>query len=66
MRGLPARRRCARPPLLQQADRLHDRCGIDGSVEDFANAIAADGHPVDLDDLAGISSITHVIRRFGN
>ncbi|MBE3009886.1 hypothetical protein IL992_11885 [Microbispora sp. NEAU-D428] len=32
-----------------------------------ANAIAADGHPVDLDDMATISPyITHVIRRFGD
>ncbi|SDM71022.1 Tn3 transposase DDE domain-containing protein [Nonomuraea jiangxiensis] len=36
-------------------------------ITDAANAIAADGHPVDLDDLATISPyITHVIRRFGN
>ncbi|WP_326825959.1 hypothetical protein [Streptosporangium sp. NBC_01756] len=32
-----------------------------------AKAIAAEGHPVDLDDLATISPyITHTIRRFGN
>ncbi|MFB9533796.1 hypothetical protein [Nonomuraea roseola] len=36
-------------------------------ITDAADAIAADGHPVDLDDLATISPyITHVIRRFGN
>ncbi|MEV0151444.1 MULTISPECIES: Tn3 family transposase [unclassified Nonomuraea] len=36
-------------------------------ITDAANAIAADGHPVDLDDLATISPyITQVIRRFGN
>ncbi|WP_442811470.1 hypothetical protein [Streptosporangium sp. NBC_01756] len=36
-------------------------------ITDAANAVAADGHPVDLDDLATISPyITHVIRRFGN
>jgi hypothetical protein len=36
-------------------------------ITDAAIAIAADGHPVDLDDLATISPyITHVIRRFGN
>jgi hypothetical protein len=32
-----------------------------------ANALAADGHPVDPDDLATISPyITHTIRRFGD
>ncbi|MFI7455660.1 hypothetical protein ACIBQX_49955 [Nonomuraea sp. NPDC049714] len=36
-------------------------------ITDSANVIAADGHPVDLDDLAIISPyITHIIRRFGN
>ena len=32
-----------------------------------ANALAADGHPVDPDDLATIApNITHTIRRFGD
>ena len=32
-----------------------------------ANALAADGHPVDPDDLATIAPyITHTIRRFGD
>ena len=32
-----------------------------------ANALAADGHPIDTDDLATISPyITHTIRRFGD
>lgn len=36
-------------------------------ITDAANAIAAEGRPVDPDDLATISPyITHVIRRFGN
>ncbi|GAA1626543.1 Tn3 family transposase [Nonomuraea maheshkhaliensis] len=36
-------------------------------LTDAANAIAAEGRPVDPDDLATISPyITHVIRRFGN
>ncbi|MBW8482621.1 Tn3 family transposase [Actinomadura parmotrematis] len=36
-------------------------------ITDAANAIAAEGHPVDTDDLATISPyITHTIRRFGN
>lgn len=36
-------------------------------ITDAANAIAAEGHPVDPDDLATISPyITHTIRRFGN
>jgi TnpA family transposase len=36
-------------------------------ITDSANAIAAEGRPVDPDDLATISPyITHVIRRFGN
>ncbi|MEU8151642.1 Tn3 family transposase [Nonomuraea sp. NPDC048901] len=36
-------------------------------ITDAANAIAAEGRPVDHDDLATISPyITHVIRRFGN
>ncbi|MFJ2032949.1 Tn3 family transposase [Streptosporangium sp. NPDC087985] len=36
-------------------------------ITDAANAIAAQGRPVDPDDLATISPyITHVIRRFGN
>nr|WP_052317013.1 Tn3 family transposase [Streptosporangium roseum] len=36
-------------------------------ITDAANAIAAEGCPVDPDDLATISPyITHVIRRFGN
>lgn len=35
-------------------------------ITDAANAIAAEGRPVDLDDLATISPyITHLIRRFG-
>ncbi|MGW0192445.1 hypothetical protein [Nonomuraea sp. NPDC003201] len=36
-------------------------------ITDAANAIAAEGRPVDPDDLATISPcITHVIRRLGN
>ncbi len=36
-------------------------------ITDAANAIAAEGRPVDPDDLATVSPyITHVIRRFGN
>ncbi|MBE1559812.1 TnpA family transposase [Nonomuraea africana] len=36
-------------------------------LTDATNALAAEGHPVDLDDLATISPyITHTIRRFGN
>ncbi len=36
-------------------------------ITDAANAIAAEGHPVDTDDLATVSPyITHTIRRFGN
>ncbi|MFF0312149.1 Tn3 family transposase [Streptosporangium sp. NPDC004379] len=36
-------------------------------ITDAANAIAAEGRPIDPDDLATISPyITHVIRRFGN
>ncbi|MEV8636662.1 Tn3 family transposase [Streptosporangium sp. NPDC051023] len=36
-------------------------------ITDAANAIAAEGHPIDPDDLATISPyITHTIRRFGN
>ena len=37
------------------------------SATSAANALAADGHPVDPDDLATISPyITHKIRRFGD
>ncbi|MFD8534154.1 Tn3 family transposase [Streptosporangium canum] len=40
---------------------------IETHFTDAANAIAAEGRPVDHDDLATISPyITHVIRRFGN
>jgi len=36
-------------------------------ITDAANALAAEGHPVDTDDLATVSPyITHTIRRFGN
>jgi TnpA family transposase len=36
-------------------------------ITDAAAAVAAEGEPVDVDDLATISPyITHVIRRFGN
>ncbi|GAA0420738.1 transposase [Acrocarpospora corrugata] len=36
-------------------------------ITDAANALAAEGHPVDPDDLATVSPyITHSIRRFGN
>ncbi|MER5419005.1 Tn3 family transposase [Streptosporangium roseum] len=36
-------------------------------ITDAANALAAEGHPVDTGDLANISPyITHTIRRFGN
>jgi hypothetical protein len=36
-------------------------------ITDAANAIAAEGQPVDPDDLATISPyITHNVRRFGN
>ncbi|MEU0479504.1 Tn3 family transposase [Streptosporangium sp. NPDC006013] len=36
-------------------------------ITDAANDIAAEGHPVDLDDLATVSPyITHTVRRFGN
>lgn len=36
-------------------------------ITSAANALAADGHPVDPDDLATISPyITHTIRRFGD
>jgi hypothetical protein len=36
-------------------------------ITDAANALAAEGHPVDTDDLATVSPyITHTVRRFGN
>ncbi|MFI6803171.1 Tn3 family transposase [Streptosporangium canum] len=36
-------------------------------ITDAANDIAAEGQPVDLDDLATVSPyITHTVRRFGN
>ena len=36
-------------------------------ITDAANALAAEGHPVDTDDLATVSPyITNTIRRFGN
>ncbi|WP_201762173.1 MULTISPECIES: Tn3 family transposase, partial [unclassified Nonomuraea] len=36
-------------------------------ITDAANALAAEGYPVDTDDLATVSPyITHTIRRFGN
>jgi hypothetical protein len=36
-------------------------------ITDAANDLAAEGHPVDTDDLATVSPyITHTIRRFGN
>ncbi|WP_433501761.1 transposase (plasmid) [Sphaerimonospora sp. CA-214678] len=36
-------------------------------ITDAANQLAAEGHPVDTDDLATISPyITHTVRRFGN
>ncbi|MEU4409175.1 Tn3 family transposase [Streptosporangium sp. NPDC023963] len=42
-------------------------CSTACDITDAANAIAAEGHPVDTDDLATISPyITHTIRRFGN
>ncbi|WP_285774809.1 Tn3 family transposase [Microtetraspora sp. NBRC 13810] len=51
-------------------DELPANCVIYSTARDItdaANASAADGHPVDLDDLATVSPyITHVIRRFGN
>ncbi|MET7462980.1 Tn3 family transposase [Nonomuraea sp. NPDC005501] len=36
-------------------------------ITDAANNIAAEGRPVDLDDLATVSPyLTHTVRRFGN
>jgi hypothetical protein len=51
-------------------NELLANCVIDSTacdITDAANAIAAEGQPVDPDDLATISPyITHNVRRFGN
>jgi SAM-dependent methyltransferase len=49
--------------LLANCMIYQNACGITAA----ANALAADGHPVDPDDLATIAPyITHTIRRFGD
>ncbi|WSC90774.1 transposase [Streptosporangium sp. NBC_01756] len=62
-----------RPRLSREDHQVHEllaNCVIYSTacdITDAANAIAAEGRPVDPDDLATISPyITHVIRRFGN
>lgn len=51
-------------------NELMSNCAIYSTaldITDAANALAAEGHPVDLDDLATISPyITRTIRRFGD
>ncbi|MGW4792197.1 hypothetical protein ACWEPC_07255, partial [Nonomuraea sp. NPDC004297] len=63
--GLGARSHPNEPPRSKFRECVIYSTACD--ITDAANDIAAEGRPVDLDDLATISPyITHAVRRFGN